>query len=205
MLLQRTFRTQVPWGTAKGPEYHSSDITKSRHRCLGRGKRAWDNAKVCGWTTSTPMSPPVRSFITQVYTQRRRERQVSSSSGATLRSGLSGGLPTNNVGGETGAPVSCRRGLSWALTIPAILLYCKPGSYIHEVKWDSHNDASWPGNLCIQRYLLPGLLLGDFRQARMEIRGSSYIRKHTKQCQEQRLNFPTNTATSMPDKRWLKH
>lgn len=99
-----------------------------------------------------------------------------------------------------GAWVCCRTAVNWAVPIPATPFYHKPRSYAHEFRWDGHNNFSWPQNLCIQGYLLPGLWQGEFQQARLEIMGFSHIRATQITVPRRKMcSLPTGVAMT-----WLK-
>lgn len=99
------------------PRYHEAlhkDTWTAAQTLQKAGRGAWAEARgldtpprFVGGHQSTPMSPPGRGCAAQVCTQHRGERQVSFSSGASLR--------PDNFGGEVGAQVSCRRGLTLEL------------------------------------------------------------------------------------------
>lgn len=106
MLLWRRLRAQVPTGIAQGPKYCSSDVTKNRLKSSGRGKSAWDKAKICGWTSRTPVSPPGRGPTAQAYSSPVARTPVCCDFGGSARPGLRAGLPTDSSGGEVGAELA---------------------------------------------------------------------------------------------------
>lgn len=144
-LIQTTIDNRICY--YQEPRYHEAlhkdtwtaaqTLQKADRGAWAEARRLETPSRFVGGHQSTPTSPPGRGCAAQVCTQHRGERQVSFSSGASLR--------PDNFGGEVGAQVSYRRDLTLELCqLQQSCSSINQGATFMRSRWDGHNDVSWP-------------------------------------------------------------
>lgn len=134
-----------------------------------------------------PWAPLEEAAAARAHTQHRGERQVSSGSGASLRPGLGGGLPTDNFGGEVRARVSCRRGLTLELcqfqqsysSVTQGATFMRSDGTVIRMPLGLEISAH-KGVFCL------GSSWGNSDRLGWKLRGFLTLKPHKTQCQEQR-------------------
>lgn len=149
------------------------------------------------------MSPPGSSCTIQAYTQHRRERQVSSRSGARLRPGLRGLWAIDNFRGDVGVQVSCRKGLTLELC-QLQQSYSSVNQGAMFKRSDRTDIMMHPGlevSVCKVIFYL-GFSWGNSDRLGWKSQVFLTLKPCKTRCQEQRCSFPSDAAMSMPNRSW---